>query len=147
MRNKLERRHGQRNPHFITWRRERRQFSPGTASTSPSENRSNAASKPAPSPAARARHPEKLTHVSVVWKRRLPADHRRVQKIPQRLRRNQCPINAASSTGRCNTIQCIDSTMLPWENHRFGCAWSKASQGSVPAGLTSASHSGYCFQC
>ena len=28
-----------------------------------------------------------------------------------------CPIWAASSTGRCNTIQCIDSTLLAWENH------------------------------
>jgi len=27
----------------------------------------------------------------------------------------QVPINAASSTGRCNTIQCVDSTMLPRE--------------------------------
>jgi hypothetical protein len=25
-------------------------------------------------------------------------------------------INAASSTGRCNTIQCVDSTILPLEN-------------------------------
>src|ERR1700720_1925032 len=24
-----------------------------------------------------------------------------------------CPVSAASSTGRCNTIQCVDSTMLP----------------------------------
>src|SRR5277367_2303497 len=63
--NKRERRHGQPHSHFITWSRERRQFLPGTASTSPSQDRSNAASKPAPSFAARARPSEKLTHVSV----------------------------------------------------------------------------------
>jgi hypothetical protein len=33
---------------------------------------------------------------------------------------NQLLINAASSTGGCNTIQCIDSTMLPRENDLFG---------------------------
>jgi hypothetical protein len=33
----------------------------------------------------------------------------------------QFPVTAASSTGRCNTIQCIDSTMLARENHLFGC--------------------------
>jgi hypothetical protein len=32
-----------------------------------------------------------------------------------------CLINAASSTGQCNTIQCVDSTMLAQENHLFGC--------------------------
>jgi len=26
-----------------------------------------------------------------------------------------CTISAASSTGRCNTIQCVDSAMLPRE--------------------------------
>jgi len=26
------------------------------------------------------------------------------------------PTNRAGSTGRCNTIQCVDSTMLPREN-------------------------------
>jgi hypothetical protein len=34
----------------------------------------------------------------------------------------QLLVNAASSTGRCNTIQCIDSTTLARENHLFGCA-------------------------
>ena len=60
MRNKRERRHGQRHSHFITRCSEWRQFLPGTASTSPSQDRSNAAPKPAPSPAARMQHPEKL---------------------------------------------------------------------------------------
>src|SRR5271156_3293411 len=58
-----------------------------------------------------------------------------------------CLVNAASSTGRCNTIQCIDSRMLARENHLFGCTRSKPSQGSVPAGLTLASDFGFCFQC
>jgi DNA-binding winged helix-turn-helix (wHTH) protein/tetratricopeptide (TPR) repeat protein len=53
----------------------------------------------------------------------------------------------ASSTGRCNTIQCIDSTMLALENHLFGCTRSKPSQCSVPASLTLASDFGFCFQC
>jgi hypothetical protein len=57
------------------------------------------------------------------------------------------PANAASSTGRCNTIQCIDSTMLARENHLFGCTRSKPSQGSVPAGLTLMSDFSFCFQC
>jgi hypothetical protein len=26
-----------------------------------------------------------------------------------------CPVSAASSTGQCNTIQCVDSTILPRE--------------------------------
>jgi hypothetical protein len=53
----------------------------------------------------------------------------------------------ASSTGRCNTIQCIDSTMLARENHLCGCARLKLSQGSVPAGLTLTSDLGFCLQC
>src|SRR3984885_4645228 len=56
-------------------------------------------------------------------------------------------INADSSTGRCNTIPCIDSTMLARENHPFGCARLKPSQASVPAGLTLASDFSFCFQC
>jgi hypothetical protein len=67
-------------------------------------------------------------------KRAVPGDQR------------QFPISAASSTGRCNIIQCIDSTMLPRENHRFGCTLSKPSHGSVPAGLTTASNFNLCFQ-
>jgi hypothetical protein len=37
--------------------------------------------------------------------------------------------------------------MLARENHVFGCTRSKASQGSVPAGLTLASDISFCFQC
>jgi len=37
--------------------------------------------------------------------------------------------------------------MLPRENHLLGCTRPKASQGSVPAGLTLASGFGFCFQC
>src|SRR5277367_6065009 len=54
-------------------------------------------------------------------------------------------ITRASSTGRCNTIQCVDSSMLPREDRLFGFTWTKPSQGSVPAGL--ASYFGSCFQC
>src|SRR5271170_5335279 len=57
------------------------------------------------------------------------------------------PFIGASSTGRCNTFQCIDSTMLPQENHPFGRAPSKTSQGSVPAGLTLTSDFSFCLQC
>jgi len=59
----------------------------------------------------------------------------------------QFPIGAASSTGQCNSIQCIDSTLLPWENHPFGCIRSNPSQDSVPSGLTLASDFSFCFQC
>jgi hypothetical protein len=59
----------------------------------------------------------------------------------------QFPIRASSSTGQCNTIQCVDSTLLSWENHPFRCIRSKPSQGSVPAGLTLASDFSFCFQC
>ena len=58
-----------------------------------------------------------------------------------------CLISRASSTGRCNTIQCIDSAMLPRKNRPFGCTRPKSSQRSVPAGLTLASDFGFCFQC
>jgi hypothetical protein len=37
--------------------------------------------------------------------------------------------------------------MLARENQLFGCARLKPSQGSVPAGLTLASDSSFCFQC
>jgi hypothetical protein len=40
----------------------------------------------------------------------------------------QVPIKAASSTGRCNTIRCVDSTLLPQENHLYGCPPSKPRQ-------------------
>src|SRR5271167_1667281 len=56
-------------------------------------------------------------------------------------------INAASSTGRCNTIQSVDSAMLLQENHLFGCIRSIPSQASVPAGLTLKSGVGFCLQC
>src|SRR5271156_3287719 len=56
-------------------------------------------------------------------------------------------INAASSTGRCNTIQCIDSAMLPRDCHLIGCLRPEPSQGCVPAGLTLAVDFGFCFQC
>jgi hypothetical protein len=58
-----------------------------------------------------------------------------------------CPVRAASSTGRCNTIQCVDSTKLARESHLFGCARLKPRQGSVPARLTLASYFSFCFQC
>jgi hypothetical protein len=57
------------------------------------------------------------------------------------------PVKRASSTGRCNTIQCIDSAMLLRENHLFGCTRPKLSQGNVPVGRTPASDFGFCFQC
>lgn len=44
-------------------------------------------------------------------------------------------VTRGSSIGRCNSIQCLDSAMLRRENHLFGCARPKPSQGSVPAGL------------
>jgi hypothetical protein len=59
----------------------------------------------------------------------------------------QLLINAASSTGRCNTSQCVDSTMLARENHLLGSTRSNPSQSSVPAGLTLASDFSFCFQC
>jgi len=59
----------------------------------------------------------------------------------------QLLINAASSTGGCNTIQCVDSTMLARENHLLGCTRPNPSQSSVPAGLTSTSDFSFCFQC
>ncbi len=57
------------------------------------------------------------------------------------------PVSAAISTGRCNTIQCIDSEVLARESHPFACTRSKPSHSSVPAGLTLASDFGFCFQC
>jgi hypothetical protein len=49
--------------------------------------------------------------------------------------------------GRCNTIQCVDSAMLPWEDHLIGFTWTRPSQASVLAALTLASDFGFCFQC
>jgi hypothetical protein len=59
----------------------------------------------------------------------------------------QIPINAASSTGRCNTVQRLDSTVFPRESHLFGSTRSKLSQSGVPAGLTLTSNFSFCFQC
>jgi hypothetical protein len=42
------------------------------------------------------------------------------------------PVSAASSTGRCKTIQSVDPTLLPLENGRTR---SKPSQGNVSADL------------
>ncbi len=51
----------------------------------------------------------------------------------------------SSSIGRCNAIQCVDSTMLPRKNDLFGGTRSRPCQGSVPARLASASDFGFCF--
>lgn len=60
---------------------------------------------------------------------------------------DQLLINAAGSTGGCNTIKYIDSAMFPRENHLFGYTGPRPGQGSVPAGLTFASDLGFFFQC
>jgi hypothetical protein len=57
-----------------------------------------------------------------------------------------CPVTAASSTGRCNTIQCVDSTMLLREELLFGYTRLKSSQVSVPVDPALASDFGFCFQ-
>ena len=49
--------------------------------------------------------------------------------------------------GPVRSIQCVDSTLLPWEYHLFGCTRPKSCQGSVPAGLTLLGDFGFCFQC
>jgi hypothetical protein len=54
--------------------------------------------------------------------------------------------DGASSTGRCNTIQRIDSSMLVRENHLFGCTRPKPSLGSLPACVTLASDVGFGFR-
>jgi len=53
----------------------------------------------------------------------------------------------AGSTGRCNTIQRVDSAMLSRVLHLFGYSRPKPGQGSVPARLILASDFGFCFQC
>ena len=45
-------------------------------------------------------------------------------------------INAASSTGRCNTIQSVDPPILPLKKRSVWLLWSKPSQGNVPAALS-----------
>jgi hypothetical protein len=57
------------------------------------------------------------------------------------------PIRRAGSTGRCNTIQCIDSTVLLRENPLSICTRLKPSQGSILPGLALASEFSSCFQC
>ena len=61
--------------------------------------------------------------------------------------KSQCLVSRASSTDRCNTFQCIDSTLLAREDHVFCCTRSKPTQGCVPAGPTVASDLSFCFQC
>src|SRR6267378_4306323 len=56
-------------------------------------------------------------------------------------------ITTAGSTGRCNTLQRVDSTMLAKENHLFGCDLLKPSQGSLSTDLTLASDSSLYFHC
>ena len=59
--------------------------------------------------------------------------------------RSSFAINAASSTGRCNTIQCVDLTLLPGKSDLFGCTRSKPNYGGVPADL--ALESDLAFVC
>jgi hypothetical protein len=57
------------------------------------------------------------------------------------------PHQRCQFTDPCNTIQCVDSSMHPHENHLlFGCTRPKPSHGNVPAGLALASGFGLCFQ-
>jgi len=62
-----------------------------------------------------------------------------------RLEHFQVPINGAGSNSRRNTIQCIDSTMLPRKKDLFGCTRSNPNQGSVPTDLTLASDLAFVF--
>ena len=74
--------------------------------------------------------------------------HMRDKRIANKCRiRIRCSVNAASSTDRCNTFQCIDSTLLAREDHVFCCTRSRPTQGCVPAGPTVASDLSFCFQC
>jgi hypothetical protein len=56
-----------------------------------------------------------------------------------------CPVSAASSTGRCNTLQRVDSIILPRGTDLFDCTWSKPSQDSVPADLAIPSNLAFVF--
>jgi hypothetical protein len=40
----------------------------------------------------------------------------RTREATLHLRECDCPVSAAGSNGRCNTIQCVDSSMFPWTN-------------------------------
>ena len=55
------------------------------------------------------------------------------------------PITAASSDGRCNTLQCTDSAVLLGKRYLFGRPRSKPSQGCVLADLTLASDLAFVF--
>ena len=59
--------------------------------------------------------------------------------------RKQCLVSRASSDGRLNTIQYVDSIMLPRRTHLFGCDRAEPRQGSVSAALTLASDFTSCF--
>jgi hypothetical protein len=58
-----------------------------------------------------------------------------------------CPVSAAGSNGRCNTLHCIDSTMLSSANYLFGRVQTKPSQVSVPVDPTTPRVFSFCFQC
>src|ERR1700693_3022108 len=60
-------------------------------------------------------------------------------------KKSTCVVNAASSTGRCNTTPCVDLAMRPRESHLFGRTRSKRSQGGVAVGLALASVFSFCF--
>src|SRR4030095_1947767 len=66
-------------------------------------------------------------------------------KEPARVPSATFLVTGAGSDGRRNTIQCVESTMLPGRSDLFGCARSKPSQGSVPADLTLASDLAFVF--
>jgi hypothetical protein len=70
----------------------------------------------------------------------------RAFKVRSLVEKSTSPVTRASSTGRCNTIQCVDSAMLPRENYLFGCTRPKPYQGSVLAALARASDVSFCFQ-
>jgi hypothetical protein len=67
-------------------------------------------------------HCQKLQAVGRGQEQWRPFTHRQANRdlavtrdCPPSEKQTQVPINAASSTGRCNTTQCFDSTMLPRE--------------------------------
>src|SRR4029077_7575413 len=63
-------------------------------------------------------NPVQIVYLSRLFATWLNTFHRQcpggLPKSPGR-QTDQCLINTASSTGRCNTIRCVDSTMLPRE--------------------------------
>jgi len=56
-------------------------------------------------------------------------------------------INAAGSNGRCNTIQCIDSTMLPAGEQSVWLYSVKTQPGQHFGWSGLVSDFGFCFQC